>query len=547
MPIKGTIEADYSKFEAECKKAETGLAKIETQGKATEQSLTSMENSVASGKVGDAIAKTVSSVDKVGASAKASASSFGQMSEGLKVADRTLNQFGVNLGPTIGSLDEFAKVSGKTSAQLGTLGTAASVAGAALAGWNIGRWIAEMTGSDKIIGDATASILGWRDAGQAAANNAAVLRRAFEVTGKTFTDVHAASEALRQSSRDQAAQLTTTSTLVMGWNTELQNAKGGLAALRGEIDAGNLTTQQLTARFKVSAEAIEYLKKQMGLAADETRKMAAADEKAAAEAQRHADAVTSLQASMFGTDKIAKAQEYLAALGGVGNLTRMSTEAQTSMNTELGKAIDAYTRMGQVAPQAIRDVYTATLPLPPIVAGLGAEWASVGEKVTVTTDSIVGDLKRQADAAKKVTADFEAETQRQVDAWNRGERATDNAKKKIDETTGSVQQLTVQMRQLTVQMTEYESAIAGAQLLRAYADAGVATSGNIGLGGYEFKQLQKTGVPGGWGGVSWADRTPMPTGAWGNQNTLTVNVNNATADDLANKLVGEMKHQGYRL
>ena len=109
-----------------------------------------MENSVASGKVSDAIAKTVASVDKAGTTAKASASSFGQLADAGRVADKTLNQFGISLGPTIGSLDEMAKISTQTTGSLGTLGTAAAVAGAALAGWNVGRWIADLTGSDKI-------------------------------------------------------------------------------------------------------------------------------------------------------------------------------------------------------------------------------------------------------------------------------------------------------------------------------------------------------------------------------------------------------------
>jgi hypothetical protein len=313
----------------------------------------------------------------------------------------------------------------------------------------------------------------------------------------------------------------------------------------------------MASHFKVSGEAVEYLKRKMTESDAALKAFNAEQDKAAQKAQQAADAMQRLRASMFGTDSIAKAQEYVAALGPIENLTKMSAAAQASMNTELGKAIDAYTRMGQTAPQAIRDIYTATLPLPPIVSGLGAEWNNVGERVVIATNKIVPELARQADAASELFRAFERETQRQVDAWNRGERAGQGYGAMTQQVAQQTAQATQQVVQLNAALgqnkTAYESAIAGAQLLRAYADAGVATSGAIGLGGYQFKQLQETGVPGGWAGVSWANRTPTPTEGWGRggatstSNTLNVNVNTTDASKIAEKLVGEMKHQGYRL
>ena len=48
----------------------------------------------------------------------------------------------------------------------------------------------------------------------------------------------------------------------------------------------------------------------MALAKEETEAKARADEKAATAAKVHADAIQKLQESMFGTDAIAKAQQY---------------------------------------------------------------------------------------------------------------------------------------------------------------------------------------------------------------------------------------------
>ena len=543
MAITGTIQADYSKFVEECKKAATGLDAIEKQAGETGTALADMETKVATGKLDAAISKTVASVDKAGASAKASASNFGVMADGLRTADRTLAQFGVNLGPTIGSLDEFAKVSGKTAGDLGKLGTAASVAGAALAGWNIGRWIAEMTGSDKIIGDATAKLLGWNDASQVGANNAAVLQRAFQLTGQVFTDVHAASEAIRKSLQSNAAQFTTSETLIKGWSKELSNAKGGVAALKTEIDAGNLTTDEMTKRFGVSARAIEYLTGEMRKGKDAAKEHQAALDEAAKKAQQEADAITKLRESMFGTDTIGKAQQYVAALGSVENLTRMSKDATVAMHTELGKAIEAYTRMGQVAPQTLRDIYTATLPLPPIVEGLGSEWANVGEKVTVSADSIIADMKR----LQQETKDYEAETQRMAEAFSESQKAVDKGGQSMDRTAQSARGLVVEMNavaQAGIHVRDaWEEIAAGNYLMEQYAKTGVAMGQQIATGGYTFQQLKDVGVKPTYGLAQPLDTTTP----WGNQNTLNVNVNSTDAQDIAGKLVTEMKRSGYRL
>jgi hypothetical protein len=192
----------------------------------------------------------------------------------------------------------------------------------------------------------------------------------------------------------------------------------------------------------------------------------------------------------------------------------------------------------------MRDLYLATIPLPPVVAGLGSEWASVGETVNITADAVVADTKRMAAEANA----YEQETQDLVQAYIDMQYGAGAATGAIRETTGAQQQLTVALQNFgTVAQSAYEKAIAGAQLYQAYAEAGVATGGSIGLSGYQFKQLQQTGVPGGLAAPLWANAAPASAQPWGNQNTLTVNVNNASADQIASKLVTEMRHSGVRL
>jgi hypothetical protein len=509
MALTGALQADFSDFVGEAQKASAALAVMEAEGK----------------KTGTTLAKTGAVVDGFGSGAGANLT---KLTGGLKSVDASLNAMGVSISKPIAALEEIGAASGKTAAELGTLGTAAAVAGAAFAGWNLGRWIADLTGSDEAIGNAVANMLGLRDAGQAAANNADVLNRAFQLTGKVFTDVHAASEAIRASLRQNAAQLTTTASKVTEWEQELGKAKGGVAALRGEIDAGNLTLDQMKTRFNVSAEAIDYLKRNMALAKEETEKLARADEAAAKAAQAHADARKKLQDSMFGTDQIAKANEAIEALGGMNNLTRMSTEEQTKLNKVVGEGIESLRRAGEVGTGAMNEIYIATLPLPPIVNGLGEEWNSVGEKVTANADKIIAKSKEMTDAEKA----YHAETQRLADEWNKTQAATYGAKKAVDDTKESVKALTVEMQQFgRVNQSVWEDMASGMELMEAYSKAGVAMGTQTALGGYNFGQITAPGI--------------TPTSATAAR-SLTVTVNNAQAQDIAERLTTEMRHSGVR-
>jgi hypothetical protein len=544
--IKGAIDADYSKYVEECAKAEAGLAKIAAQGKSTETSLVAMENSVASGNVSKAIEKTVASVDKAGTSAKASATGFGQLADAGRVADKTLAQFGVSIGPTIGTLDELAKVSGQSIQSLGKLGTAFSVAGAAAAGWQVGRWIAELTGSDEKIGNFTASLLGMRDAGQAGANNADVLARAYAKTGIVFTDVHQASEALRKAQIQNAAQFTNSAALVTGWETELSKARGGVAALKGEIDAGNMTMDAMKARFVVSAEAIDYLKRNMALAKSAIEEKARADEKAAAAADAHAEANRKLRDTLFGTDQIEKANAAITAIGGIAGVSRMAADQQAALHKTVDAAIESLKRAGGVGTAAMNEIYIATLPLPPITAGLGAEWNSVGEKVSANADKIIGKI-REITAAEKA---YEAETQRMADEWNKTQKAVDKTKESVDDGKSATQAWTLAVRDLTgaAQLTTHEMLQAALAVDDAYRKAGIFVN-DVGSAAstMRFQQAVSAGVmlPTSGGAFTTAMRgTPTSTQPWGN--TLNVNVNSTDAQQIAEKLTSEMRHQGIR-
>lgn len=130
------------------------------------------------------------------------------------------------------------------------------------------------------------------------------------------------------------------------------------------------------------------------------------------------------------------------------------------------------------------------------------------------------------------------------------------ARQQTDAATGALRQMSAGFQEMgQAASSAYERAIAGANLLAAYSKAGVAMSGDIGLGGYNFDQLKRTGVPGGLAGIPWAQgaapwdaSTPWGRpGATQTSNTLNVNVNSSDAGKIAEKLVTEMRHAGVRL
>ena len=306
-----------------------------------------------------------------------------------------------------------------------------------------------------------------------------------------------------------------------------------------EIEAGNLTQTELQARFRVSAEAVEYLTRKMDQEKAAAKKSAEAHEEAARKLQAHADAVKQLQAQMFGGDAIAQSRLYVEVLGGISNLTRMSKDEQAALNTTMGEAIESYKRAGQVAPQAMRDIYMATIQLPPVVSGLDSSFANIGQTVSITADRVVENFGRMKEQAKAYQAETDAMVQAYVDMQYGAQGATGA----IKDTTSATGQLVVQMQHLESQArSAFEQLQAGKALVDAYSAAGVATGMQIATGGYTFAQQKKTLLP----TMGATGPAPGSTQPWGNQNTLNINVNNADAGKIADKLVGEMRHSGYR-
>lgn len=194
-------------------------------------------------------------------------------------------------------LNEIAAGAGLTVGSLGLLNAGMLVVGAAMAGWSIGRAIADFFGLDKAIANATARLIGW---GNVAAQesgakqdviNLAVRRgadamityaAALDFNAKWFVEWQAKAKDMD----DVAARIHAPAELAKqmhDWNAEIDlvRSAGSLPALTAGLNSHVISVKELSASYRISEGAINLFKQQL---ADDAR----AHTKAAAEATKHA-------------------------------------------------------------------------------------------------------------------------------------------------------------------------------------------------------------------------------------------------------------------
>jgi hypothetical protein len=289
-------------------------------------------------------------------------------------------------GPEVKALRELGEHSDKTASQLGALGTVALAAGAAIGGWKLGRMIAEFTGSDEAIGNATAKLLGWTTAAGGAGSASDTLARASAIAGRNVLSLADAlqinTDAVHkwqgEMSRAHAAE--DNAKEVAHWRAELQALGSGvLSSLTKDLDSHNFSQAELARRYGVSTEALGLLGRQM-----QRHKEVMADVQAAQEK------FTALQDHLFGRDLTAKAQEYARAIGDVGNASRLIPPLAAEVNAVMRSAYDVLVKAGLGASEAaarFRELAIAT-----------TDWAVINAKLAAMPDPFAAQNKARSDA-----------------------------------------------------------------------------------------------------------------------------------------------------
>lgn len=482
--LSGALQADYSQFVEESKKATAALNQMEGEAK----------------KTGATLAKTGQAVDGFGTKA---APNFTQLSTGLRTMDATANALGVNMAKPIAAIEELGRVSGQTYAQLGMLGTAGVAVGVALTGWELGKWISDMTGGLETAKVWQDRLYGSADAADAAANKAAILKLALDRTGVAYTDVNEAIEASNKWIKDHQKEIKTAADRQAYFEGQLRLVGGALDDIEAALENHTATVKQLGVQYGVDAEAITYYiaKKR--------------DEEAATKAATAATAAqVAAQANLVELRK-----GYGVQLLSINAETLKAVQADLQLGASQAEVAAAY---GLTTHQvkAANDQLESQIK---VTTGLGAEWANVGEKVKITADSVVADSKRMQDAARA----YQAETDRMAEG--------------VQEITPPITAATEATKQWTWQLNEakgaalsvYEQLQAGMAVMDAYRKATIWTSDSPIVGAYNFQRAVNAGV-----------QTPTHAGEF--SRALTVNVNSTEAQNIASKLVTEMRHQGVR-
>jgi hypothetical protein len=205
------------------------------------------------------IDKSVTKLKELEGATAHTSGTFDDFNQGLGSVDKILGVFGVRIGPQIQALREFSGILGQSTTTLGTWGTAAAAAGALAAGWQIGTWINEWTGLSDAIGDATASVLGFGDAGlEATRAKIDLFARASNIAGREIRDVGQAMEIVKKENARLAETFNTGTERVAQWNREIAAHKGDMPTITAELKNHSSTVAQLAQHYGISKEAIEH-------------------------------------------------------------------------------------------------------------------------------------------------------------------------------------------------------------------------------------------------------------------------------------------------
>ena len=141
-----------------------------------------------------------------------------------------------------------------------------------------------------------------------------------------------------------------------GWSTAIANTTaklmgwGDVAAMEAAAGADTLARASALAGHEITemAVALRVLGDHAAAAAEEQKKLAADIKLEEAAAAQFATVV----AKLFGYDDINRAEQYRAALGGIENVTKLTTEKKKELHDVVEDALASYAALGDTAPQS---------------------------------------------------------------------------------------------------------------------------------------------------------------------------------------------------
>jgi hypothetical protein len=310
MAITGTLLADFTAFYDAAAKAETSLKGMTTTAGTTEQALDKMAQLDTAPAVAD-VAALDRAVQSVGTSAATTAPSIDLLGTKTTAAGEAGNSFKDSFNQVDKSLAAVGINLGPLPGAITELGTAAGKSATSLG----------------LLGTAgltvAAATAGWQ-------------------IGRTISELTGLDDIIGRN----VAKL-------MGWGdlAAVEAAEGARTLALASQQAGRQITDLNVAMHIINKTTTEH--------AAAMKKDAEEVERGKAAAEKFAEQT----AKLFSRDDLTRADEYLAMLGGVENVTKLTVEKKKELRTVLGDALAAYAALGERAPKDVQRVYDATTDL----------------------------------------------------------------------------------------------------------------------------------------------------------------------------------------
>lgn len=130
----------------------------------------------------------------------------------------------------------------------------------------------------------------------------------------------------------------------------------------------------------------------LGKTKEELEALEKAQQKAAAAARQHAQAIQDLADQFSGANAIRDAQLAVEALNrnmkaGV-TIAEMDAAQTRALHKTVSDAIDAYARFGKTAPAALNDIFIHTMPIPEVTRGITSAIKDLGQEARVTIPTL---------------------------------------------------------------------------------------------------------------------------------------------------------------
>jgi len=386
MAVTGVFTADFSNFDKAVTSSQAKLEGFEGASKQVESSLRLMTQSQE--QILDKIGASGGRIQDLGETAETTGGQVNTLTASYRQFDGILAAAGVNIGPQVKGLEDIANAAGKTTTELGLLGTAGLVAGAALTGWKIGTWIGEVTGATEAVANLGGALDRLAEQTQGAKQDTINL-----AISKGAKETISYADAIKY----MGDQVQVNADKQINWRDKLADAHREVRNLTDAqkteigiaLEAG-ATTEQLTNKYGIHATALGLLK-------TETDKATAAQEKLNAERQKELEATEKRRVANEAGIAQMETDARLAA-----DRAKFDAEQLAIQNQKLEAGKGWMEQVGQIAARNTE------------LAATEAALVTEQDKLTASNDAIVAGMLEQTAAHTEAGAAAEQGTAQAV-------------------------------------------------------------------------------------------------------------------------------------